>query len=525
MQKNRTTLTDFEELEKPPNGKYGNGRHTREVPKKSNRKQFWPKISIDLSLPKHRWYLLSSLLSLAILGLAIALFAYQGYAYTESAEFCGTTCHTMAPQFTRYEHSLHSNVACTDCHVGRGASYYVKSKIDGMRQVVLLITGNYSRPIKSPVHNLRPARETCEECHTPATFKDNLVKKITHYSNDERNTPVVTTFILKMGGWQEQTGMSQGIHWHITNPVYYIAADEQRQVMEWVGVQQADGSLQEYFSRDMLPIAKSSFVESAKASGRMRKMDCIDCHNRTAHEIPPPEVLVDDAISAQLINPGLPFIRAKAVALLKAKYDSPESASQAIAGLANDYTMNYPQISRDHAPEIETAVANLQELYSSAVFPDMNLDWATNPNNENHAYSAGCFRCHDGNHIKQDQYGNEAGVISSACNLCHTVPIVGSGDDLLIEAPVIVGAAPASHTDFSWTITHQNVSEAEKQDCYQCHGQGFCNNGVCHNLDHPPEMLFTHADEYRKQGDQVCYTCHQDISCSRCHPAGVIENP
>ena len=116
-------------------------------------------------------------------------------------------------------------------------------------------------------------------------------------------------------------------------------------------------------------------------------------------------------------------------------------------------------------------------------------------------------------------------MISVACNLCHTVPIVGRGDDLLVEAPVIVGTTPASHADFRWTIEHRSITAAETQECYQCHGQGFCNNGACHNLSHPPDMLYTHAEEYRKQGDQVCYTCHQDVLCSRCHPGGIVKNP
>jgi hypothetical protein len=124
-----------------------------------------------------------------------------------------------------------------------------------------------------------------------------------------------------------------------------------------------------------------------------------------------------------------------------------------------------------------------------------------------------------------DPAGNEVEVISVKCNLCHTVPIVGRGDDLLFEAPVIVGAIPASHSDFRWTIEHRSVTEDEKQDCYTCHGQGFCSNAACHNLSHPPDMLFTHADIYRETGNQVCYTCHQDVLCSRCHPGGIVANP
>ena len=107
----------------------------------------------------------------------------------------------------------------------------------------------------------------------------------------------------------------------------------------------------------------------------------------------------------------------------------------------------------------------------------------------------------------------------------HSVPIVGRGDEMLIEAPVIVGAVPESHSDYRWTIEHRDVDPAQEASCYLCHGQGFCNNGACHNLDHPEDMLFTHGDEDWEQGDQVCYNCHQDILCSRCHPGGIINNP
>jgi hypothetical protein len=153
----------------------------------------------------------------------------------------------------------------------------------------------------------------------------------------------------------------------------------------------------------------------------------------------------------------------------------------------------------------------------------MNLDWRTNPNNERHTPTPGCFRCHDGKHVSVDANGKQE-TISVACNLCHTVPIVSTGSETLVESPVIVGNVPDSHTAFSWTITHQTITDAQKTECYQCHGQAFCNNGACHNLSHPTNMAFTHAAEVERVGAQVCYTCHQDITCTRCHPGG-ISNP
>jgi len=495
--------------------------------KRSWRKRLfrWPSITIDLNQPRHRRVFFLSVLGVLVFSIAFLVGSYKTFEYTESAEFCGTLCHPMKSEFVRYERSPHANVDCARCHIGPGASFFVKSKIDGIRQVYAVLANTYSRPIKSPVHNLRPARETCEECHTPTSYKDNVIKTKQHYDNDEANTPVRSTLILKMGGWQEHTGISEGIHWHITNRIYYIPADEQRQVVLWIGVEQEDGSLKEYFARDMLNMAWSSFVEEARKEGRVRLMDCIDCHNRTAHYIPSPEEIVDEAISVGLISRDLPFIRAKAVEVLKQSYDSEAEAHQAIDSLTDFYRVGYADIYSTRRPELELSLEKLKEIYDSTNFPDMGLNWQTNPNNERHRPSPGCFRCHDGKHVNVDRAGNELEVISVKCNLCHTVPIVGRGDDMLVEAPVIVGNVPESHSDFRWTIEHRSTTKVQEQACYDCHGQGFCNNGVCHNLSHPPDMLFTHAEEYRKKGNQVCYTCHQDILCSRCHPGGIIINP
>lgn len=491
----------------------------------------WPRVTLDLGNPRHRRNLM---LVFAAFSLAITAFAftnYKLYQYTESAEFCGTVCHTMAPELARYEESPHANVECVKCHIGPGASFFVKSKIDGLRQVYAMLAGTFSRPISSPVHDLRPARETCETCHSPTSFKDNIIKSIRHYDNDATNTPVQSTLILKMGGWQDSKGVSQGIHWHISNPVYYIPADEQRQVILWVGVKQADGSMKEYFARDMLTMAQTSFVERAFENGEVREMDCIDCHNRTAHYIPSPQEAVDKAISEDRIDRSIPFIRAKALEVLTMPHSSRADAYAAIDGLKDFYTVKrQAEMARlnPETPENGTlaqALSEIKKIYDETNFPTMAQNWETNPNNSRHTPFLGCFRCHDGKHASIDESGTEVETISVKCNLCHTVPIVGRGNELLVESPVITGPTPDSHADFRWTIEHRTVREEELDDCYQCHGQGFCSNDACHNLNHPPDMLFTHADEYYTRGDQVCYTCHQNVLCSRCHPGGVVKTP
>jgi nitrate/TMAO reductase-like tetraheme cytochrome c subunit len=480
----------------------------------------WPKLTIDLSRGAHRRNLVIALFLFLVVGLGMTVGSVQAFNYTESTPFCGKVCHSMYPQDVLHDLSPHANVECTKCHVGPGAKAFVQSKIDGTRQLIETILNNYSRPIPSPVHNLRPARETCETCHSPTTFKDNIIKTIRHYEDDQANTPVESTLILKMGGWNPSVGINQGIHWHIGTPVYYIPLDDKRQDIGWIGVQQPDGTLKEYFARDLLGMSQTAFVEKARAEGQIRTLDCIDCHNRAAHYIPYPEQAVDEAITNGQISRDLPYIRKNAVDLMKASYASQDEAYAAIDKLAETYA---PSSGADQK-EVKQAIATLRTIYSQTNFPDMNLDWQSNPNNERHTPTLGCFRCHDDNHVYMDADGNQQ-TISAACNLCHTVPIVAQGNELAVEAPVIVGNVPDSHKDFSWTVTHRSITDAQKQECYQCHGQGFCNNAVCHNLSHPPDMLFTHATEYKKQGGQVCYTCHQNITCQRCHPEGIIQNP
>ena len=479
----------------------------------------WPKpFTVNLANPNHRFRLVVGFAVLVVIGLGLVIGGVQGYLWTESIPFCGTICHSMYPQMTRFQQSPHSNVACVHCHVGEGFMPFVQSKIDGTRQLIGTITNDYSRPILSPVHNLRPARETCEHCHTPASFKDNITKTKMHYLNDEANTPSQTTLILKMGGLNSMTGESKGIHWHIQSEVYYIPMDRQRQSIGWIGVKQEDGSMKEYFASDLVGMGQKNFVEEAREAGELRRLDCIDCHNRTAHYIPYPEEVVDDAITHGLISRDLPSIRSKAVTLLSGKYETVEAAHSAIDSLGDSYS----SASGVAQADVDQAVASLKKIFDETNFPDMKLDYGTNPNNASHSYSLGCFRCHDGNHITTPDEGQPEAV-SVECNLCHTVPIVGTGDELLVEAPSIVGIAPENHQKFSWTITHQSISEEEKNQCYLCHGTGFCNNGACHNLEHPENMAFTHGAEVGRVGEQVCQTCHQQVTCAKCHSAGVSE--
>ncbi len=114
---------------------------------------------------------------------------YSAVSYMESVTFCGQTCHTvMQPEFAAYQNSPHSRVECVKCHIGPGASWFVRSKLSGVGQVFAVTFNTYQRPIPTPVRNLRPARETCEACHWPEKFGEDRLRVIEKFADDEENT-------------------------------------------------------------------------------------------------------------------------------------------------------------------------------------------------------------------------------------------------------------------------------------------------------------------------------------------------
>src|SRR5271169_4230001 len=283
--------------------------------------------AIDLSLPVVRrtleWVILATVLNLLIVGTA----TYRGVEYMDSTSFCGTTCHrVMIPEFTAYENSPHSRVACVECHIGPGAGWFVRSKLSGLRQVFAVTFHTYSRPIPSPVKYLRPARETCEQCHWPQRFTGDKLLVNTSYKDDEKNTPQTDVLQLKVGGrtWQGSVGI-HGRHLADSVRIRYIATDSERQTIPVVYYTDARGKTTEFISTDAKP------TQQQLDKGEHRTMDCVDCHNRPTHTFDLPENAVDKQMSTGRISPDLPYIKKKAVELLKVGYPTRDVAKQNIA--------------------------------------------------------------------------------------------------------------------------------------------------------------------------------------------------
>lgn len=391
---------------------FGIYREYRADSKGKHREHKLPRL--DLNDPRHR-----KLFTIFSIGVILLLFfsafgSYEAYEYTESVQFCGTTCHkVMNPEYTAYQNSPHAHVECVKCHIGPGADWFVRSKISGSYQVYSVIFNKYSRPISTPIKNLRPAKETCEQCHWPSAFYNKMEKFKTYYLSDENNSKMQLTISINIGGGNEATGVTSGIHWHmnIANQITYIATDRARQVIPWVEVKSKDGKVTVYRSTDE-KIPGSMITKDNK-----RIMDCIDCHNRPTHIYHPPSPSVNDAMASNLISPDLPYIKSVAVQALEAGYTTKEIALDSIKySIEEFYKLNYPDIASKDKNQIEQAVQQVQKIYSLNYFPEMNVSWKKFPNNIGHLYSPGCFRCHDGKHVSKD-----GKVISKDCNICHTI--------------------------------------------------------------------------------------------------------
>lgn len=286
----------------------------------------------------------------------------------------------------------------------------MRSKLTGLRQVYAVLFDTYSRPIPSPVHNLRPARDTCAHCHWPEKFHGDKVNVIREYADDEQSSETATTIQVHVGGGSERSGVATGIHWHmnVANEVDYISTDDRRQVIPYVRVKDRYGVVREYVVDGVSP--------EVIQKGERRRMDCVDCHNRPSHRFSPsPERAVDGAIARGELQRTLPFIRREAVAALKQEYPDRPTAEQQIAArlLKFSQSLNGAQ-DAGRRTEIDRAIAGVQRIYARNVFPKMKVTWGAHPNNAGHVDSPGCFRCHDDEHKSKD-----GKVISQDCELCH----------------------------------------------------------------------------------------------------------
>ncbi len=332
--------------------------------------------------------------------------SYRAVAYMDSPHFCGQSCHVMAPQWSAYQESPHSHVDCVECHVGSGFDSYVEAKVNGTKQMVEVTFHTWPAPIRANLNALRPARETCEECHSPTRFSGEKLLVKTTFGDDEKNSLTRTVLVLHLGGVDSVSHLS-GIHGHHLNHFEYVATDNTLQTIISVSAPNPDGTTAQYVSSDW----------KGPIQGVRRTMDCIDCHNQATHVFQTAADAIDEAMVSGTPSPSLPFVHKEGLQLIQATYTSQAEAGQKIvAGLDDFYRSQYPQVWSGQRAQVDAAANKLVSLYDRNVFPNMKVTWGTYPNNIGHMAYPGCFRCHDGSHTTKS-----GKTLSNDCSLCHNL--------------------------------------------------------------------------------------------------------
>jgi hypothetical protein len=411
---------------------------------------------IDFNDPIHRKTAILLLTAFLLLSLLYAFAGYKAYEFTESETFCGKMCHqVMGPEFRSHAYSVHAEIACVDCHVGPGARYFLLSKLKGTRQLFDVLAGRYPRPIPTPVADLRPSQDVCENCHGPQYQINQRLESRTYFLSDKKNTRKTINLLLRMGRVEMTAEHPPKMHWHssTTEEIVYAATDRMRTVIPWMRVKRLDGKERVYRSTDV------EMTDAELNQADKRKMDCVDCHNRPGHPYRPPDVVVNALLAFRRVEPALPEVKSVAVKALDAEYGSTEEARQRIeASVKEFYRTRYPAFAQKNEGAITGAIKALQSAYERNYDPHMKVSWKNYPDNQGHRFSPGCFRCHDGKHRSDD-----GAVLSRDCGLCH----------LLIERVGDAGTGGQERALFQVMKNPHPVdigNSWKEMLCHECHG-------------------------------------------------------
>jgi hypothetical protein len=480
--------------------------------------QYLPRI--DLNQPRHRHTLLvlGAIIALAIP--FIGVMSYEGYHYSDSDPFCGLVCHSvMDPQYTAHLNSPHARVQCANCHIGRGATWYVKSKLSGVHQVIAVMLNTYPRPIPPAITELRPATATCQQCHWPARFYGDQLVRIHHFASDEHNSPERIQLLVKTGGSDVTTGPPSGIHWHMAlgHSIEFVATDRGLQQIPWVRATDHRTKKQVVYRSD----GRSS--TDPPPDGIHRTVDCMDCHNRATHIFRSPDQAVDDAFNVDPTLRTLPFGKRQLVAALVEPYPDKSAGLERLSdALRSFYRSKYPKVLDKQAEVLDRLISAGREIYRLNFFPEMDVTWRTYPTNIGHKEFPGCFRCHDKAH--KDAVGKP---ISHDCSTCHSFLVPAQAKDkpslMQIGGFVHPVALKGRHASIRCDRCHTG-GVAPARTCAGCHASvtsfragttpAFSSFGIsaepmdgivgcedCHDLSQP-----TDAETLNK----ACLECHDE---------------
>ena len=481
------------------------------------------------------WYTLLLIAAAGVVGaVAVIAAAYHFDQYTEGREFCGLLCHANRPEYFAQETSPHANVECGECHIGPGLTPKVTAKMYGAAELVMYLANTYERPIEAPVERLRPAREICEQCHWRGKPSPARELAVSSFASDETNSETRTQLALRITELDSdgQAASSPAIHWHVDHPVQFVTLDAERQVIPWAAVQEGDRLVE--FQAVNIRISADELAQLPR-----HEMDCLDCHNRIGHSFGKPERELDKAMALGLVDRSLPYVKREGLRLLSGEYASQEAGVLAMEALKDFYRTQYPSVYASGQVAVEQAAAELQEIFSRTVFPEMNVTWQAYADNSGHVDSPGCFRCHDDKHVS-----DQGQTIPLNCTLCHSAPVVTQGGDAEgwdrgITFRTRADEKPEAHSESSFVWGHRVAAD---DSCVECHGpikygtdsSSFCANGACHGQTWPETAKaasFVHRFQTVGQhSEATCDECHKgagkpaDEDCAGCHEPAALPH-
>ena len=378
-------------------------------------------------------YLARAIVVLTVINFAaVGTVGFTGATYMSSTQFCTKACHDiMGPEEVAYLRSPHQRVDCVACHVAPGAQGYIAAKLNGTKQLYHTIFDDYERPIPTPVEHLVPASQTCEHCHWPEKYLGTKLKVKSHFRSDEKVSAYTNVLLMRTGGTRPD-GASVGIHWHVHPDarVEYVATDRERTDIPWLRIVRTDGTTEVF--------AREGFDHEQPPAGEVRRMDCTDCHNRSAHAFELPGDALDIALANGQISRDLPFAKQRALAALEGSWTRDNASDGIRQSLQAAYAKD-GGINEATRAQLESTIPVVVDIWLRNNWPDRKLVWNTYPDMSTHY---GCFRCHDGRLRStggrtvfgptQNQTG--APIRDGSCNRCHTVLSENEEDPAVLEA-------------------------------------------------------------------------------------------
>lgn len=504
--------------------------------------------AVNLFRDLHGATILKMLGFAAFVAVGSLVFSFRAYEYTESREFCGTLCHQpMGLQYQAHQDSPHANVECVDCHVGPRVANYVKAKVSGLRQVAQLATDSYERPIRMHGGDALPAEATCQHCHWENQYWGTKMDSRARFGYDLENSRRYLQMYLNIGGSSPTHGPTEGIHHHMLNRrILFRSNRADKQEIAWIGVQHDDGSITEY---DLFDKGERKYRQVDVENMKEYEFDCLDCHNRPAHQFLSSDEAVDRALELGTIDRTIPSIKKVAVEVLSRGYSTTEEALAGIeSGIKGYYAEHFGGKVLERTRSLDDAVATAQKLFQRNTSPELNVTWNTYATNIGHRTAPGCFRCHGGDHLSR---ADGKSAISADCNLCHVFlePSRTKADltELTASAAYVHPFRHQEHFDKAikcWDC--HGVAASPYAKCADCHDKEVRSEvmtfecSTCHQPGRPKvaadSCLPCHpigaTDQHRTEGHGDCMTCHEPhqwrarsdhSTCAPCHDAAVVD--